>query len=52
MKPDSVYAVSAYSVRLAVMSVLMVAAALPKGSVVTIASPDAGLFNDPLFVNT
>ena len=50
MKPDSRYAVSAYSVRLAVMSVASVADALPNWSVVTVASPEATLLSAPLFV--
>ena len=50
--PEIRYAVSAYSVRLAVMSVLIVAAALPNAGVVVVASPEATERSDPRFTKT
>src|SRR5215204_3704486 len=47
MKPEMAYAVSAYSVRLAEMSWLIVAAKVPNGSVVIEISPDGALLVPP-----
>ena len=52
MKPLSVYTVSAYSVRFAVMSVVMSVAAFPKARVVVDDSPDAVLLAPPFTVMT
>ena len=47
MNPFSVYVVSAYSVRLVVMSPVISAAAKPNANVVTLNSPEAMLLTEP-----